>query len=59
MTASVINFVEELIGVKNKAIYDGSWSEFVKFILFLYFHVGISSSLSNGIKKYYFSIKNK
>eukprot|EP00828_Plagiopyla_frontata_P009806 TRINITY_DN1507_c0_g1_i6.p1 TRINITY_DN1507_c0_g1~~TRINITY_DN1507_c0_g1_i6.p1 ORF type:complete len:222 (-),score=21.35 TRINITY_DN1507_c0_g1_i6:125-790(-) len=28
MTASVLNFAEELIGVKSKAIYDGSWTEF-------------------------------
>ena len=35
MTASVINFAEELLGAKNKAIYDGSWSEFVN-IFYLY-----------------------
>ena len=30
MTATVIYFAEELLGVKNKAIYDGSWTEYVK-----------------------------
>jgi thiosulfate/3-mercaptopyruvate sulfurtransferase len=28
VTASVINFALELIGVSRKAVYDGSWAEF-------------------------------
>ena len=31
MAASVNYFAEELIGLKNKVIYDGSWNEFVLF----------------------------
>ena len=37
MTASVLNFAEELLGVNNKAIYDGSWTEFVFSFLFFIF----------------------
>ena len=54
MTASVLNFAEELIGVKNKAIYDGSWTEFVLnffdwiFILFILF-LGLFAALRRFI----------
>ena len=32
MTACMIYFAEELLGVKDKVIYDGSWTEFVFFV---------------------------
>ena len=35
MTATVAYFAEQLLGVKDKAVYDGSWTEYVNFICLL------------------------
>lgn len=31
MTATVAYLAEELLGIKDKTLYDGSWTEYVKF----------------------------